>query len=95
MHTHQHIRTTRPGFMMLCGSKARLMVRINSIATVDFFSVNLTTFKEDELLFSDDQRKTLDKLHYKVMPFIMRRMKSDVLKELPEKIINDYYCTLS
>ncbi len=29
------------------------------------------------------------------MPFIMRRMKSDVLKELPEKIINDYYCTLS
>jgi len=45
--------------------------------------VNLTTFKEDELLFSDDQRKTLEKLHYKVMPFIMRRLKTDVLKELP------------
>jgi TATA-binding protein-associated factor len=44
------------------------------------FEVNLTTFKEDELLFSDDQRKTLEKLHYKVMPFIMRRMKSEVLK---------------
>lgn len=25
----------------------------------------------------------------------MRRMKSEVLRELPEKIINDYYCELS
>jgi TATA-binding protein-associated factor len=29
------------------------------------------------------------------MPFIMRRMKGDVLRELPEKIINDYYCSLT
>lgn len=59
------------------------------------FEVNLTTFKEDELLFSEEQRKTLEKLHFKVMPFIMRRMKGDVLRELPEKIINDYYCSLT
>lgn len=25
----------------------------------------------------------------------MRRMKGDVLRELPEKIINDYYCAMS
>lgn len=30
-----------------------------------------------------------------MMPFIMRRMKGDVLRELPEKIINDYYCSLT
>ena len=59
------------------------------------FNVNLTTFKEDELLFSEEQRKTLEKLHFKVMPFIMRRMKGDVLRELPEKIISDHYCTVS
>ena len=59
------------------------------------FEVNLTTFKEDELLFTEEQKKILEKLHFKVMPFIMRRMKSDVLKELPEKIINDYYCELT
>jgi TATA-binding protein-associated factor len=29
------------------------------------------------------------------MPFIMRRMKTDVLKEIPEKIINDHHCELS
>lgn len=44
------------------------------------FEVNLTTFKEDELLFTEEQKKILEKLHLKVMPFIMRRMKSDVLK---------------
>lgn len=59
------------------------------------FEVNLTTFKEDELLFSQEQKSVLEKLHFKVMPFIMRRMKCDVLRELPDKIINDYYCTMT
>ena len=59
------------------------------------FEVNLTTFKEDELLFTEEQKKILEKLHFKVMPFIMRRMKTEVLKELPEKVINDYYCEMT
>ena len=29
------------------------------------------------------------------MPFLLRRMKEDVLQDLPPKIIQDYYCTLS
>lgn len=29
------------------------------------------------------------------MPFILRRDKLDVLNELPDKIIQDYYCNLT
>ena len=37
----------------------------------------------------------LDALHKQVLPFVMRRMKEDVLEDLPPKIIQDYYCDLS
>ena len=37
----------------------------------------------------------LDALHKQVLPFLMRRMKEDVLSDLPPKIIQDYYCDLS
>ncbi len=59
------------------------------------FNVNLMTFKEDDLLFTDQQKSVLESLHLKVMPFILRRLKSEVLKELPEKIIQDYYCHMT
>ena len=39
--------------------------------------------------------KRLDNLHRIIMPFILRRLKEDVLKDLPPKIIQDYYCELS
>lgn len=29
------------------------------------------------------------------MPFILRRLKDEVLKDLPPKIIQDYYCDLT
>ncbi len=37
----------------------------------------------------------LEALHKQVLPFILRRMKEDVLQDLPPKIIQDYYCDLS
>jgi TATA-binding protein-associated factor len=30
-----------------------------------------------------------------VLPFLLRRMKEDVLDDLPPKIIQDYHCQLS
>ncbi|TPX34202.1 hypothetical protein SmJEL517_g03103 [Synchytrium microbalum] len=37
----------------------------------------------------------LASLHRQVLPFLLRRMKEDVLHDLPPKIIQDYYCELS
>lgn len=37
----------------------------------------------------------LETLHKQVLPFLLRRMKEDVLQDLPPKIIQDYYCELS
>jgi len=39
--------------------------------------------------------EALQNLHKQCLPFVMRRMKSDVLKELSEKIIQDYSCQLT
>ncbi|KAL3875985.1 hypothetical protein ACJMK2_033878 [Sinanodonta woodiana] len=36
----------------------------------------------------------MDSLHRQVLPFILRRLKEDVLQDLPPKIIQDYYCDL-
>lgn len=37
----------------------------------------------------------LEALHRQVLPFLMRRMKEDVLHDLPPKIIQDFYCQMS
>jgi len=40
-------------------------------------------------------QSALDALHRQVLPFVLRRMKEEVLHDLPPKIIQDYYCELS
>lgn len=37
----------------------------------------------------------LESLHKQVLPFLLRRLKEDVLSDLPPKIIQDYHCELS
>ena len=37
----------------------------------------------------------MEALHRQVLPFLLRRMKEDVLQDLPPKIIQDYQCELS
>ena len=37
----------------------------------------------------------LEALHRQTLPFILRRMKEDVLSDLPPKITQDYVCELS
>lgn len=43
----------------------------------------------------DDSLKVLDTLTKKIQPFILRRKKSDVIKELPAKIENNIYVDLN
>jgi TATA-binding protein-associated factor len=37
----------------------------------------------------------IESLHKQVLPFLLRRLKEDVLDDLPPKIIQNYYCDLS
>lgn len=47
------------------------------------------------LLLSPPGVLAMEALHRQVLPFLLRRMKEDVLQDLPPKIIQDYYCILS
>ncbi|KAL4491307.1 hypothetical protein ABPG72_021693 [Tetrahymena utriculariae] len=59
------------------------------------FHTNVLNFSDEQVLFTEEQNKVLQDLHKKVMPFILRRDKKLVLKELPPKIIQDYYCYMA
>ena len=49
----------------------------------------------EEALMSGSARDKLKMLHQQVLPFILRREKKDVLKELPDKVVTDIFCELS
>ena len=46
-------------------------------------------------IMRDGSRASLEDLHRQVMPFILRRMKKDVLKELPDKIESRTICDMT
>lgn len=46
-------------------------------------------------IVKDGDREVLEELHRMIKPFVLRRLKSDVLKELPEKLEKVVYSALS
>lgn len=48
----------------------------------------------DKIKSEEDGVRELEELRKKIKPFVLRRLKTDVLHELPEKIENTIYCEL-
>ena len=61
-------------------------------ALLDLHLISLDTNKME---LSNNQEKILKDLHIKVLPFIMRREKTEVLKDLPPKIIQDFIAEMT
>ena len=62
------------------------------------FLANKSKFSEKYKIgedFDDDTNLTLSKLRNQVKPFILRRKKNEVLKDLPDKLENNIYIDLS
>lgn len=60
-----------------------------------FFFFLFSYFMHDSFEPSSVAALALEALHKQVLPFLLRRLKEDVLADLPPKIIQDYYCDLS
>ncbi len=60
------------------------------------YLANLTKFQSKYKIkdFDEDSEILIKGLSKQINPFILRRKKSDVVKELPEKLINDIYIDL-
>ena len=60
------------------------------------YLANLTKFQSKYKIkdFNEDSEVLIKGLSKQINPFILRRKKSDVVKELPEKLINDIYIDL-
>jgi len=56
---------------------------------------NIKKLNLEEKLQENIFQVSLSEIRKRIRPFILRRLKQDVLKELPEKIINDYICELT
>jgi TATA-binding protein-associated factor len=58
-------------------------------------NMNMMSLELNKMRLTTLQKRKLEYLHAKVLPFIMRREKKDVLKDLPPKIIQDQECIMS
>lgn len=74
-----------PGFL---GTERQFMVRYSRPILASRDAKSSSKEQEAGIL-------AMESLHRQVLPFILRRMKEDVLQDLPPKIIQDYYCELS
>ncbi|ORX69202.1 hypothetical protein DL89DRAFT_293630 [Linderina pennispora] len=78
-------------------------VQNNVIELWSLFDFLMPGFLGTERQFNELRRRkahingelALKALHKQVLPFLLRRMKEDVLQDLPPKIIQDYHCELS
>ena len=63
----------------------------------ELFGKPILASKDPKCSAKDQEAGTLalESLHRQVLPFLLRRVKEDVLHDLPPKIIQDYYCELS
>lgn len=63
----------------------------------ELYSKPILASKDSKTGGKDQEKAALavEALHKQVLPFILRRMKEDVLDDLPPKIIQDYYCDMS
>ncbi|SGZ41566.1 related to TATA-binding protein-associated factor MOT1 [Hanseniaspora guilliermondii] len=61
------------------------------------FSKPILQSRNPKASLKDQERGilALEALHKQTLPFMLRRLKDDVLSDLPPKIIQDYYCELS
>ena len=61
------------------------------------YLTSLTKFQSKYRIkdFNEDSELLLKGLSHQINPFILRRRKKDVIKELPDKLINDIYIDLS
>ncbi|CDF32085.1 unnamed protein product [Chondrus crispus] len=63
----------------------------------DTFAKPIMASREGKCNETDQERGMVatEALHRQVLPFVLRRLKDDVLDELPPKIMQDYYCVLT
>eukprot|EP00177_Eucheuma_denticulatum_P003912 GFKZ01007074.1.p1 GENE.GFKZ01007074.1~~GFKZ01007074.1.p1 ORF type:complete len:1849 (+),score=239.07 GFKZ01007074.1:129-5675(+) len=61
------------------------------------YSKPIMASREGKCSEADQERGMVatEALHRQVLPFILRRLKDDVLSELPPKIMQDYYCSMT
>ncbi|CAL4082492.1 unnamed protein product, partial [Meganyctiphanes norvegica] len=77
-------------FLMPCllGTERQFMSRYSKPILASRDAKSSSTEQEAGVL-------AMESLHRQVLPFLLRRLKEDVLSDLPPKITQDYYCELS
>lgn len=69
---------------------------VKPITALKSFSVhNKKSKKLNEEQIEEQGSLALESLHKQVLPFLLRRLKEDVLDDLPPKIIQDYLCEMT
>ena len=75
-----------PGFL---GSENDFEIKYHKKMAQNIKKLNLQEDVQENIF-----QTSLQEIRKRIKPFILRRLKSEVLKELPEKIISDYNCEM-